>query len=171
MLLSGGVLFSLLADSAALLGVGLMSPLLNDPTRGSPKRVIPYSEGALRTQIWSVLSAMYPDAGRSDRRREERFPYPNLIRLTPLADDGVTPLNKTFTVAGKHLSERGLGFYHPKPLPYRWVIASLERSPGEWLAFLLDVSWCRFNALGWYESGGRFVRPMAQFEREAALAG
>ena len=24
--------------------------------------------------------------------------------------------------------------------------------------FLLDVDWCRFTQLGWYESGGKFLR-------------
>jgi hypothetical protein len=38
------------------------------------------------------------------------------------------------------------------------VIASLECGKGRWLAFLMDVSWCRFTKGGWYESGGRFLQ-------------
>jgi hypothetical protein len=59
---------------------------------------------------------------------------------------------------GRALSISGLGFYHPSPLPYRRVIASIEQTPGEWLGFLMDLNWCRFNRLGWYESGGRFLQ-------------
>ena len=57
---------------------------------------------------------------------------------------------------GKHVSERGLGFYDPKPLPYRRVIASLE-GPSSWFGFLIDVKWCRFTRQGRNESGGRFL--------------
>ena len=73
-----------------------------------------------------------------------------------MAKDGRTPEGESLVVVGKHLSERGLGFYHPKPLPYRRVIASLE-SNGLWLGFLIDLKWCRFTRQGWYESGGRFL--------------
>jgi hypothetical protein len=119
------------------------------------------SEGSMRAQLWGLLSSMYPDGGLPERRRQERFPYPRLVHLNPVAADGQTALGNGLVVAGKHISERGLGFYHPAPLPYRWVIASLEKGPDEWLSFLLDVSWCRFSRRGWYESGGRFLRAVA----------
>jgi hypothetical protein len=116
------------------------------------------NENSMRAQLWSLLAGMYPDGGLPERRRQERFPYPRLVHLNPVAADGQTPLGGGLVVAGKHLSERGLGFYHPTPLPYRWVVASLEKGPDEWLSLLLDVSWCRFSRRGWYESGGRFLR-------------
>jgi hypothetical protein len=119
------------------------------------------SEGSMKAQLWGLLSAMYPDGGLPERRRQERFPYPRLVYLNPVAADGQTPLGNGLVVAGKHISERGLGFYHPTPLPYRWVVASLEKGPDEWLSLLLDVSWCRFSRRGWYESGGRFLRAVA----------
>jgi hypothetical protein len=113
------------------------------------------AEPPLKGQVWSLLSSMYP---QSERRRTERFPYPKLVYLTPVASDGVTRAGDTVVVAGKHLSERGLGFYHPGPLAHRLVVASLEKAPDEWLHLLLDVSWCRFRRQRWYESGGRFLR-------------
>ena len=64
-------------------------------------------------------------------------------------------------VVGRHLSEHGLTFYHPKPLSFRRVIATLETANGARLAFLLDLSWCRFTRHGWYESGGRFLDTVA----------
>ena len=119
------------------------------------------ADGSMRAQVWGLLSSMYPVAEKQERRRQERFPYPRLVHLTPVAADGETPLAQTLVVAGKHISERGLGFYHPTPLPYRLMIASLEKSPDEWLSLLLDVTWCRFSKEGWYESGGRFLRCVA----------
>jgi hypothetical protein len=43
-------------------------------------------------------------------------------------------------------------------LAYRTMIASLEDHKRQWIGFLLDLRWCRFNSLGWYESGGRFLQ-------------
>jgi hypothetical protein len=86
------------------------------------------------------------------------LPYPRLLYLTPVAADGVTRAGEPLVVARKHLSERGLGFYHPAPLEHRLVVASLEKAPDEWVHLLVDVSWCRFRRQGWYESGGRFLR-------------
>jgi hypothetical protein len=91
-----------------------------------------------------------------ERRTETRYPFPYLVHITPVGQDGNPIPSDTVVVVGKHLSEQGLGFYHPKPLPYRRVIASLE-SNGRWLGFLMDLKWCRFTRQGWYESGGRIL--------------
>ncbi len=111
----------------------------------------------VRAQVWGLLSTMYPRAGVTERRREARYPFPVLLNLMPVAEDDTTPCGEIIVVAGKHISAKGLGFYHPKPLPYRRVIASLEGPRGEWFGFLMDLSWCRFTRKGWYESGGRFL--------------
>jgi hypothetical protein len=124
-------------------------------------------EGPIVGEIRSLLAAMYPQV-REERRREQRFPYPRLVHLTPVAADGVTPVGETLVVAGKHLSQRGLGFYHPAPLAHRLAVVSLEKAPGEWLHVLLDVSWCRFRRQGWYESGGRFLRRVTWNECHSA---
>ena len=115
-------------------------------------------EDDVRTQVWGVLGTLYPDNEIVERRKEKRFPFPYLVHLTPVGDDGMTPEGETIVVVGKHLSERGLGFYHPMPLPYRRMIVSLEAPGGKWLGFLVDLSWCRFTKQGWYESGGKFLQ-------------
>ena len=115
-------------------------------------------EDDIRTQVWGLLSSLYPQNDLAERRRDGRYPFPYLVQLTPVAEDGVTPEGETVTVVGRHLSERGLGFYHPKPLPHRRMIASLETGGNRWMTFLIDLSWCRFIKQGWYESGGRFLR-------------
>ena len=38
------------------------------------------------------------------------------------------------------------------------MIALLETAGGARLAFLIDLTWCRFKRQGWYESGGRFLQ-------------
>ena len=120
---------------------------------------LPADRGAadeIRSQVWGLLSTLYPKVSVVERRRETRYPFPFLIHLAP-ADDPAVQDGESIVVVGKHLSERGLGFFHPGPLPHRRVIASLERPQDGWYAFLLELRWCRFTRQGWYESGGRFL--------------
>jgi len=141
-----------------------MNPMLQDPQLDTlpPMDVTLMDEtcddGDVRTQVWGLLTTLYPKREFVERRGDNRYPFPYLVHLTPVADDGRTPDGDTQVVVGKHLSERGLGFYHSQPLPYRRVIVSLEAGGGRWLAFLIDLSWCRFTQQGWYESGGRFLQ-------------
>lgn len=111
-----------------------------------------------RGQVVGLLKAMYPENALPERRRENRYPFPYLVHLTPVDENGEASSNETIVVVGKHISERGLGFFHPAPLAYRNMIASVEGADGQWLGFLIDLSWCRFTKQGWYESGGRFLR-------------
>lgn len=116
------------------------------------------SEDEVRTQVWGLLGALYPRGEVVERRGDQRYPYPYLVYLTPVDDDGITAKGEPLVVVGKHLSERGLGFYHPKPLPHRRMIASLETAGGRRMHFLIDLTWCRFTRHGWYESGGHFLQ-------------
>lgn len=93
-----------------------------------------------------------------ERRREQRFPYPYPIRLTPVTTDGTVPPAESIVVLGKHLNEHGLDFYFKEPLAYRRVIASFERNGREIMHLLLELTWCRFGGHGWYENGGRFLQ-------------
>ena len=112
----------------------------------------------VRAQVWGLLTTLYPHNDLVERRRDNRYPFPCLLHLTPVADDGVTPQGEPVVVVGKHISENGLGFYHRDPLPYRKMLVSVEGHNGQWVAFLIDLRWCRFTKGGWYESGGRFLQ-------------
>jgi hypothetical protein len=118
---------------------------------------IPSADESVRRQVWGVLSGLYPRGRTPERRAVQRFPFPQLLYLTPVGADN-RPQGEPVAVIGKHLSERGLGFYHMQPLPYRRMIASLELPQGEWASFLLDIKWTRFTQFGWYDSGGRFLQ-------------
>jgi hypothetical protein len=135
-----------------------MSPLTGEPqleTLSEPGELGPDD---VRSQVWEVLAGLSSKVRTAEQRRDNRYPFPRLVYLTPVATDGITPQGKNLVVVGKHLSERGLGFYHPQPLPYRRMIVSMETHDGQWLSFLIDLKWCRFNEQGWYESGGRFLK-------------
>ena len=118
---------------------------------------LPQDEESVRTQVLGLLANLYSRTEVNERRRAQRYPFPYLVHLTPVGEDNVTPEGEAMVVIGKHISDRGLGFYHAKPLPYRRMIASLEAGQGRWLSFLIDLSWCRFTKQGWYESGGRLI--------------
>ncbi len=115
-------------------------------------------EDEVRSQVWALLTTLYPRGDLVERRRDTRYPFPGLLHLTPVGPDGATPRGETVVVVGKHLSASGIGFYHQAPLPYRKMIVSLEAGKGRWVAFLIDLNWCRFIRGGWYESGGRFLQ-------------
>ena len=63
------------------------------------------------------LGGLYPPGNVAERREESRYPYPYLIHLTPVDEDGQSAEGESIVAVGKHLSNRGLGFYHPKPTP------------------------------------------------------
>ncbi len=135
-----------------------MNAMVADSTAPMGQVATGNSTAGVRESARHLLSRLFPERKQIEKRQEQRHPYPHLITLTPLSPDGQTPTEETIVVAGKHLSESGLGFFHPAPLPYRRVIASLEMPEGGWTAFLMDLSWCRFSRYGWYESGGKFIQ-------------
>jgi hypothetical protein len=116
------------------------------------------ADDLLRRQVWEILAGLVPRAHHPERRGMQRFPYPHLLYLTPVEEDGVSPAGSSIVVVGKHLSERGLGFFYQHPLANRRMIASLEVQPSRYVGFLLDITWCRFTQHGWYDSGGRFLQ-------------
>ncbi len=134
------------------LSVASHSPLA--PLRLRPAAA---SEEPLREQVRRFLGQLLNRTVPHERRQHGRLPFPMLVRLTPVDPITLNPLCESIVVVGKNLSEDGLGFYHPDPLPYRRAIISLEDNAGRSVSLLIDLSWCRFTRQGWYDSGGRFL--------------
>jgi hypothetical protein len=145
--------------------ISLSLPILSFPSAadgeqtdpGLPIQTTVLTPNSVRQQVWNLLAGLYPRGHLMERRFEQRFPYPHLLYLTPLAEDGVSPQGESIVVVGKDLSESGLSFFHPRPLADRRMIASLEMNGSKWVSFLIDLNWCRFTQQGWYFSGGRFL--------------
>ncbi len=116
-----------------------------------------YVDDEIRAEVRCLIGRIYPGGEFIDRRSERRYPYPYLVRLIPIDRDGTVLQEEGVVAVGKHLSDRGIGFYHPKPLPHRHMIVALESSDGTLSTFVVNLGWCRFTRQGWYESGGRFV--------------
>lgn len=98
-----------------------------------------------------------PSRRDAERRRESRYPYPYPVQITPLDARSQPIIDQTVTVLGKHLSEHGMDFYHREPIAHRLVIASLPLCERNWLALVMDLTWCRFRGQGLYDNGGRFL--------------
>jgi hypothetical protein len=131
------------------------------------RRLAANAEESVRDQVRRFLGHMQPHGVAVERRQHGRIPFPMLVRLTPVDPVSLEPIDETIIVAGKNLSEDGLGFYHPQPLAYRRAIVNLQDHSGRTVSLLIDLSWCRFTRQGWYDSGGRFleiVEPLHNLE-------
>lgn len=116
------------------------------------------SENPLASAVWQVISKIYPDSPPNERRQSTRYPFPYLIQLQPVSDVATTTrVGSPLVAVGKQISESGLGFYHPKPLPGRYSVVFLQGG-GAAVAVLMELIWTRFTEHGWYESGARFLR-------------
>lgn len=131
----------------------------------------PENEGGnpLTDAIWQIVTRIYPTAPREERREEPRYAFPYLVQLQPVLEDGVSRQGSPLVVVGKQISETGLGFYHPRPLPSRYGIVALD-VVGLSVSVLVELLWTQFTHHGWYESGGKFVRLLshASAVRESA---
>jgi hypothetical protein len=111
---------------------------------------------ALAQQIQKLVSHLHPTV-TLERRRNQRWELPLLLRVTPLDEEGRPLENDAITVVGKNISRRGLSFYHIAPLSYRRALVCADDT--EFIDFVaeIDLNWCRFSKPNWYESGGRLI--------------
>ncbi|HTQ37470.1 MAG TPA: hypothetical protein VMJ32_00480 [Pirellulales bacterium] len=122
---------------------------------------------AIHDRVHELLMLAQRPGFMMERRSDQRYAYPHLVRLTPVESDGQTPCGPPIVVAGSSLSMGGFGFFHPQPLTHRRMIASFHAGDGRWVGFLVDLPWCRFKAEGWYESGGRFLKAVPALPPDA----
>ncbi len=143
----------------------MILPLI-DPTSPLPSTADPCSWiDALQARIdeadreqAAASSEPLPPPSVGERRRDKRRPYPQPFYLTPIDPQGEPQRERTFSVIGRNLSEHGVDFYADRPLPDRYLIASFPLPNGEWMSYVVQLTWCRFNRFGWYDNGGRFLR-------------
>ncbi len=106
-----------------------------------------------------ALACSCPSRKVPERRVETRHAYPYPIYLTPLDKQGELLADETIVAIGKHLSDHGVDFYHRAAVPHRQMICSMTVGDRRWVSLLLQLSWCRFSSHGWYENGGKFLKP------------
>jgi hypothetical protein len=116
------------------------------------------ADPTVREYVREILSRSFKERVVGERRLDQRYPYPNLIPLIPVDENTLQPIGEPLVVVGKHLSQRGLDFFHNAPIPYRKMIAQLTTEDGPTCELLLDLTWCRFVGGGWYDNGGTFTQ-------------
>lgn len=93
-----------------------------------------------------------------ERRTGQRTSLPVLFELRPSPCDSHNCEQDHVVVIGKDVSDQGIGFFHERPIPYRRGVLTFRPQDGPPLSMEVDLSWCRFTRMGWYESGGRLLR-------------
>ncbi len=126
------------------------------PTAGTEQSSL--VEKSIGDYVRDVLSSSFKERVVGERRLDQRYPFPNLIHLIPVDEHTLEPIGEPLVVVGKHLSQRGLDFFHNAAIPYRKMIAQLTIENGPTCELLLDLTWCRFVGGGWYDNGGKFTQ-------------
>ena len=78
-------------------------------------------------------------------------------RIVPLDDQGEP--GPESQVELNSCDEWGISFHHQLPLSARRALISVEDEDFGRLEAEVSLSWCRFNRMGHYTSGGRLVQP------------
>lgn len=94
---------------------------------------------------------------RLERRRDSRYAYPYPLRLTPLDAAQRGDFSMSISAIGKHITIHGVDFYTGHPVAAKEVVCQFAAGNAS-LAVVLELNWCRHNAQGWFENGGKFSR-------------
>jgi hypothetical protein len=124
---------------------------------GSPPEATLGHEQDVESVVQRALAGKQPITRRIERRRDVRYAYPYPLTLLPL--DAVLRGESTLAIPaiGKHVAMHGIDFYTTSPVAAKEVVCQFH-SPCENFALVLELNWCRHNAQGWFENGGRFLR-------------
>lgn len=124
-----------------------------------PRESSPMREEQIRVSVRLARASFTPrhDDYHPDRRHSDREPFPYPVHLTPVRADHRPDVDQTIIVIGRHLSDQGLDFYHHEAIPFRRAVVSLPTDGKEWVSFLFELFWTRYNCHGWYDNGGRFL--------------
>ena len=109
-----------------------------------------------------------------ERRLAERYPL-NVVALATLLDSDRRPVGEPFPVLTRDMSASGIGLVHSRPIDVRYVNLELTGPNGHELHLTVEVLRCNRFLCGnaeneypelddnctYYESGGRFVAPIA----------
>ena len=62
------------------------------PQLGPPGRQTCRVDDEAWTEVLRLVTEAYPREDTEDRRRDSRYPFPFLVYLTPVGEDGIPPL-------------------------------------------------------------------------------
>jgi hypothetical protein len=113
-------------------------------------------ENEIHAQTAALIQHLMRGSRAIEQRTVGRYAFPKLVRLVPIGKAGDLLDDEAVVAVGKNVSFDGMCVFHQQPLPYRHVLACIDMDADTSFQIPLDLHWCRFTRLGWYESGGRF---------------
>ncbi len=111
-----------------------------------------------------VVASWHSSLASLQSRRWHRAKFDKPLRVIPLDDQTELPAGTPLAVVGHDISLAGLSFIHSHPLAARKVAIAFQLDETTWEAVLTLLKWCRFRRDGLYQSGGQFVRPLANID-------
>jgi hypothetical protein len=108
-----------------------------------------------------VVASWHSSNASLQSRRWHRAKFDRPLTVTPLDDLLEVPAGAPLAVIGHDISLAGLSFIHVQPLAARKVAVAFQLDDGTIASVLTILKWCRFRRDGIYQSGGQFVRRMA----------
>ncbi|MCA9099838.1 MAG: hypothetical protein R3C10_05290 [Pirellulales bacterium] len=131
-------------------------PRIANPVDARPPAALP-NEEEVRRLADALVRHVTHSSRSSELRSTPRYAFPRLVELIPIGRGGGLLVEETIVAVGKNIALGGMSVFHQRPLPYRHVLACVDAGPDAVFRIPLDLHWCRFTRLGWYESGGRFT--------------
>jgi hypothetical protein len=116
-----------------------------------------------------VVASWHSSLASLQSRRWHRAKFDKPLRVTPLDDQTELPAGTALAVVGHDISLAGLSFIHSQPLAARKVAISFQLDGTTWESVLTLLKWCRFRRDGLYQSGGQFLRTLADFDRRVPI--
>ena len=123
-------------------------------TRPNVERVGRIEE--IRRYVRLTMSCVMPVRPDHERRQEHRYPFPYAMLVKPADEHCHVIGEEPISIIGHHLSEQGFDFFSKEAIPHRYLIVSFPIGENQTAELLLNLNWCRFGHLGWYENGGKF---------------
>jgi hypothetical protein len=108
-----------------------------------------------------VVASWHSSNASLQSRRWHRAKFDRPLKVTPLDALLEAPAGAPLAVIGHDISLAGMSFIHVQPLAARKVAVAFHLDDGTSASILTILKWCRFRRDGIYQSGGQFVRRMA----------
>ena len=116
-----------------------------------------------------VVASWHSSLASLQSRRWHRAKFDKPLSVTPLDNQTELPAGTALAVIGHDISLAGLSFIHSQPLAARKVAISFQLDGTTWESVLTLLKWCRFRRDGLYQSGGQFLRTLADFDRRVPI--
>ena len=122
------------------------------PTFFTPVKNDPIADTVIR-----LLSTHGLNERRIERRKERRYPFAQLLKLTPVCPKSHKPLGDPIHAVGRQISAGGIDFFYNGLLTNNYFLFHPKGETENSSTLLLKLKWCHYLGDGWYLTGGQFT--------------